>query len=40
MAEAYYLSGQPEQAIQGIKEAMRLNLYYPNWWFWPLGFAQ
>jgi len=39
-AEVYDLIGQPEEAIKRIKQAMRLNPYYPNWYLWILGLAQ
>jgi len=39
-AGVYYWMGQPEEAIRLIKQAMRLNPYYPNWYLWTLGWAQ
>jgi len=39
-AEAIGFMGRLEEAIQRIKEAMRLNPYYPNWYLWVLGQAQ
>jgi len=39
-AEVYAWMGQPEEAIKRIKEAMRLNPYHPNWYWWILGAAQ
>jgi tetratricopeptide (TPR) repeat protein len=39
-AEVYVWMGQPEEAIQRIKQAIRLNPYHPNWYLWQLGFAQ
>ena len=39
-AEAYMFMGQPEEAIQLMKQAMRLNPYHPNWYVWFLGSAQ
>jgi len=38
--ETYVYMGQPEEAIQRIKQAMRLNPYYPNWYLWLLGWAE
>jgi class 3 adenylate cyclase len=38
--EPYMYQGQPEEAIKRVKEAMRLNPYYPNWYLWMLGCAQ
>jgi tetratricopeptide (TPR) repeat protein len=38
--EFYKHVGRPEEAIKRIKEAMRLNPYYPNWYLWVLGFWQ
>jgi TolB-like protein/predicted Zn-dependent protease len=40
MADAYVWMGQPKEAISQIKQAMRLNPYYPNWYVWILGSAQ
>jgi len=39
-AQAYVWMGQPKEAISEIKQAMRLNPYYPNWYLWILGSAQ
>jgi len=39
-AEVYVWMGQPEEAIQRIKQAMRLNPYYPNWYLLILAGAQ
>ena len=39
-AEVYAWMGQPKEAIQRIKQAMRLNPYYPNWYLFTLGWAQ
>jgi adenylate cyclase len=39
-AEACVLNGQPEEGIKRVKEAMRLNPYYPGWYLWALGFAR
>ena len=39
-ASAYVYMGQPEEAIQRIKQAMRLNPCHPNWYLWTLGAAQ
>ncbi len=39
-AEPYLFSGHPEEAMRRVKEAMRLNPYYPNWYLWFLGCAQ
>ena len=39
-AEVYCFMGQPEEDIPRVKEAMRLNPYYPNWYLWNLGWAQ
>ena len=36
-AEVYVWMGQPEEAIQRIKQAMRLNPYYPNWYLFIIG---
>ncbi len=36
-AEFYSDVGQPEEAIRRIKEAMRLNPNYPNWYLWHFG---
>ena len=32
--------GRPEEAIKRIKEAMRLNPNYANWYLYILGFSQ
>ena len=37
---SYVYTGRPEEAIKRVKEAMRLNPYYPNWYLWCLGTAQ
>jgi len=34
------MDGQPEEAIQRIKQAMRLNPYHPNWYLLILAGAQ
>jgi len=39
-AEFYADVGRPEEAIRRIKEAMRLNPNYPDWYLWQLGWAQ
>jgi tetratricopeptide (TPR) repeat protein len=39
-AEVYVFMGRPEEAIQRLKAAMRLNPHYPNWYLWMLGWAQ
>ncbi len=39
-AEFYIDVGRPEEAIRRVKEAMRLNPYYPNWYLCGLGWAQ
>jgi tetratricopeptide (TPR) repeat protein len=39
-AEVYIWMGEPEEAIQRIRQAMRLNPFYPNWYPWNLGWAQ
>ena len=39
-AEFYIYVGQPEEAIKRVKEAMRLNPNYPNWYLWELGWAE
>jgi tetratricopeptide (TPR) repeat protein len=39
-AEVYSCTGKPEEAVKQVKEAMRLNPYYPNWYLWFLGLAQ
>jgi adenylate cyclase len=39
-AEVIMFMGQPEEAIQLMKQAMRLNPYHPNWYVWFLGAAQ
>jgi tetratricopeptide (TPR) repeat protein len=38
-AEVYVWMGQAEEAISRMKEAMRLNPYHPNWYWWTLGSA-
>jgi TolB-like protein/cytochrome c-type biogenesis protein CcmH/NrfG len=38
--EPYIYQGQPEEASKRVKEAMRLNPYYPSWYLWYLGTAQ
>jgi len=38
--DPYVFNGQPEEAIKRVKEAMRLNPYYPNWYTFQLGIAQ
>jgi len=40
IGEVYVWMGQPEEAIQRIKQAMRLNPYHPNWYFLILAGAQ
>jgi tetratricopeptide (TPR) repeat protein len=39
-AEVFIWTGQAEEAIQRIKEAMRLNPYHPNWYLLTLAGAQ
>ena len=39
-AVVYAWMGQPEEASQRIKQAMRLNPYHPNWYWWTLGWAK
>jgi tetratricopeptide (TPR) repeat protein len=39
-AEFYTDVGRPEEAIRHVKEAMRLNPNYPDWYLWQLGVAQ
>jgi adenylate cyclase len=39
-AWAYAYMGQPKEAIDLVKQAMRLNPFYPNWYPFSLGFAQ
>jgi tetratricopeptide (TPR) repeat protein len=39
-AETYAWMGQPKEAIHLIKQAMRLNPFYPNWYPWDLAWAQ
>ncbi len=39
-AEFYADVGRPEEAIRRLKEAMRLNPHYPNWYLWGLGAAE
>ena len=39
-ADPYVFNGQPEEAIKRVKEAMRLNPYYPGWYLFQLGIAQ
>jgi tetratricopeptide (TPR) repeat protein len=39
-AEFDTYTGRPEEAIKRIKEAMRLNPNYPNWYLQILGLAQ
>jgi TolB-like protein/class 3 adenylate cyclase/Tfp pilus assembly protein PilF len=39
-SEFYTDVGQPEEAMQRVKEAMRLNPNYPSWYLWELGWAQ
>jgi tetratricopeptide (TPR) repeat protein len=36
----YAYIGRPEEGIKRVKEAMRLNPYSPNWYFWSLGLCQ
>jgi adenylate cyclase len=38
--EVYTFMGQPEEALQRIKQAMRLNPYHLNWYWWQLAAAQ
>jgi TolB-like protein/cytochrome c-type biogenesis protein CcmH/NrfG len=38
--EVYTFMGHPEEAIQRIKQAMRLNPYHLNWYWWQLAAAQ
>jgi tetratricopeptide (TPR) repeat protein len=39
-SDGYKFLGQPEEAIKRIKEAMRLNPYYPPWYLGFSGIAQ
>jgi len=39
MADALMHCGQPEDAVQLLHRAMRLNPYYPDWYLWYLGAA-
>jgi len=39
-AEPYIFGGQPQEGIRRVKEAMRLNPYYPNWYVWFVGVGQ
>ena len=38
--EVYTFMGQPEEALQRINQAMRLNPYHLNWYWWQLAAAQ
>jgi adenylate cyclase len=38
-ADARVYAGQPQDAIQLLKKAMRLNPYYPDWYLWYLADA-
>ena len=37
LAQTLNYSGQPEEAVELIKNAMRLNPRYPGWWLYQLG---
>jgi len=39
-ASAYAYMGRPKEAINLVKQAMRLNPHHPNWYWWTLGWAQ
>ena len=39
-SEKHVFAGQPEEGVKRVQEAMRLNPYHPNWYFWLLGWAQ
>jgi adenylate cyclase len=39
MANAVSCGGHPEQAVDLLRRAMRLNPYYPDWYLWNLGEA-
>ena len=39
MANAVSCAGHPEQAVDLVKRAIRLNPYYPDWYLWNLGEA-
>jgi TolB-like protein/class 3 adenylate cyclase len=40
LASALSLSGRPEEALQLVKDAMRLNPHYPSFYLYELGLAQ
>jgi tetratricopeptide (TPR) repeat protein len=40
LASALSLSGRPKEALQLIKDAMRLNPHYPSFYLYELGLAQ
>jgi TolB-like protein/Tfp pilus assembly protein PilF len=40
LASAQSLSGRPDEALQLIKDAMRLNPHYPSFYLYELGLAQ
>jgi adenylate cyclase len=40
LADTYVHIGQPREGIKKVKEAMRLNPYYPGIYLWVLGWAQ
>ena len=40
LASALSLSGRPDEALQLIKDAMRLNPHYPSFYLYELGLAQ
>ncbi len=39
MADSLTHCGRPEDAVEQLKQAMRLNPYYPDWYSWYLGGA-
>ncbi len=39
VAASFMYSGRPEEAIELVKNAMRLNPYYPAWYLAVLGIA-
>ena len=39
MAGLRVLQGLPDNAIEWVESALRLNPYPPGWYYWDLGFA-
>ncbi len=37
--DAYTFDGHPQKGVDSVREAIRLNPHYPEWYLWHLGFA-